>query len=231
MTNRSPAQVLDRQKKSQQNAMMLVVASTLLLLSCQSKKPDKTAGLEEAPAEIAAGLEPLPNTVLLATSKTVKVEPPKVDSSKAGHGQPPARACADTTVLWVQVEYPITVCYPPDISQGIESANSPQAGSGITTRQSGDSVHEYKLSSLAGKRFVSSLFCKATSGPWIAEVTEVIQCSEAIWFDLRILGIGQNVHYSWSGSFNNAPAELHIIGEPVFRSSSRSPCSGLTQCQ
>src|SRR5688500_9145773 len=72
----------------------------VLFLSCQtsSRLPQ-----EEAPAEIATGLAILPNTVLLATAKSVVAGKPSQPGTPDGSGVAlPAISCSVTKAWWVQ---------------------------------------------------------------------------------------------------------------------------------
>jgi|GEM_PF-6544285 len=202
---------------------LFAVAAVFFLSTCKAKQADRIASLPEAPPEIAAGLEALPNTVLLATSKNVKADLKTVD------GQVALVSCSSITVSWVQVTYPITVCNPPNFAAVERAVTSQPAGAEAT---SNTPQKEYKLSAHAQQRFANPFWCRQHSGPWIAEITEVTSCSTGVppRFDLVILGIGQNVHYSWYGSFNNIPSDIAVIGQPFVRSSSRFPCSHLSNC-
>ena len=207
-----------------QRALLLTTA--VLLGSCTNRSTNRIAHLDEAPADIVKELDTLPNTVLLATSRTVNAK------DHAPPAPPTAlKSCSTTTVYWVQVTYPITVCYPPSFS-AIESAATVPAvnNSGATHRSI--ATHEYKLSGVAEQKFVSPWWCKRQAGPWIAEITERDSCSSGSTreYHLQILGIGQNVQYSWVGSLADTPSDLPTIGEPFVRNVSSLPCNAASTC-
>lgn len=202
---------------------LLAVAAVFFLSTCQARQPDRIASLPEAPPEVAASLEALPNTELLATSRNVNADLKISDAPVA------LKACSSITVSWVQVTYPITVCNPPNLARVERAVTSKPARAEAT---SSAPPKEYKLSALAQTKFANPFWCRQHSGPWIAEITEVESCSAGVpsRFDLVILGIGQNVHYSWYGSFNDIPSDIAVIGQPSVKRSSRFPCSHLSNC-
>jgi len=129
----------------------------------------------------------------------------------------------------VQIFYPITVCYPPDFINGVESVYE-AADDQPSIQLQRSAFREYRLSSFAGKRLHRPMWCRRHSGPWVAAITENIDCSNNSHFELTILGIGSNVHYSWWGALEDVPSEISVVGEFNLKGSYRTPCGSLSTC-
>lgn len=147
-----------------------------------------------------------------------------------------AKACATKTTYWVQVTYPITVCYPPDIviggvfTQGRKAADS--IGGIITTE--GTVREMVSTRTIAG---FNPLWCKTKYGPWIAELTDTENCDNACGegshtWTMEILGVQGNLSWIWNGTIDNRPQEVQFIGQPWVRSTATIDCRpfDLTQC-
>ena len=144
------------------------------------------------------------------------------------------KTCATTTTYWVQVIYPVTICYPPDIV----------IGGGIFTqgRKAPDSIasiisSEGTLTEALSTRTINPLWCKTRYGPWIAEITDTELCDNScgegshIW-TMKILGVQDNISWLWFGGMQGRPQEVTYIGEPWVRSTSTIDCrpGDLTNC-
>lgn len=148
------------------------------------------------------------------------------------------KRCATKTIYWVQVTYPVTVCFPPDIIvNGSNAVFAKSAG--------GDSIHslitsERPVTTMISKRSLfgyNRLFCKTYGGPWIAEITDEEQCDNSCGegshrFTLKILGVQETLVWTWWGSMAGRPQEVHFIGEPWIRNQATIDCnlSDLTNC-
>ena len=86
-------------------------AASLILLAltmCQCNDDDRVGDLEELPEEIAANLKVVLNTDLLISMPPFEVRKPVATATP--------KNCASTEHSYVQVIFPITICYPPDFS-------------------------------------------------------------------------------------------------------------------
>ncbi len=146
------------------------------------------------------------------------------------------KACATKTTYWVQVTYPVTVCYPPDIVIGgvfTQGRNAPDSIASIITA-------EGMMKEMVTTRTINGfnpLWCKTKYGPWIAEITDTEQCDNScgegshIW-TMEILGSQGNLTWMWNGGMNDRPQEVQFIGQPWVRSTVSIDCKpfDLTEC-
>lgn len=146
------------------------------------------------------------------------------------------RACATKTVYWVQVTYPVTICYPPDIIIG-----------GVLTqgRIARDSIpaiiaSEATLTEMVSTRTINGinpLWCKTKYGPWIAEITDTENCDNSCGegshtWTMQILGVQGNISWLWFGTMEGRPQDVQYIGEPWVRATTTIDCKpfDMTNC-
>lgn len=146
------------------------------------------------------------------------------------------KACATKTVYWVQVTYPVTVCYPPDIIIGGVLTQGRYAPDSIASIISTEGTVKEMVSSRTINGF-NPLWCKTKYGPWIAELTDTESCTSCgegshTWV-MEILGSQGNLTWMWNGTINNRPPEVQFIGQPWVRSAVQTDCRpwDKTECQ
>jgi hypothetical protein len=138
------------------------------------------------------------------------------------------RACATKTIYWVQVTYPVTICYPPDIVIGgmlTQLRTAPDSIPGIITS-------EGALTEMISTRSVngfSPLWCKTKYGPWIAEITETENSDNCCGkgshtWTMQILGVQGNISWLWHGTMQDRPQDVQYIGEPWVRATTTIDC-------
>ena len=144
------------------------------------------------------------------------------------------RFCATTTVYWVQVTYPITICNPPDFSNDVVLAKRQQQDSAIARVMTAEVSHAVSKSRFAD---FTRLFCRTHGGPWFAEITDMEMCDNSCGegthrFTMTILGVPQQLSWLWWDSMDNHPQEVQFIGQPFVRGTSVIDCNpgDLTDC-
>jgi hypothetical protein len=212
---------------------ILQIAPIILLALTVSQCDDDNLQreLEELPKEIAAHLKRAPNTDLL-------ISLPPFEVKKPGVGQVPHedKNCSTTEHSYVQVIYPITICYPPDFStNGLLKEFRVGSDRAKPLPPPAGETQVYKLSSFGGKAFQSPLFCIQKGGPWLASVKKEKTCIDTIEFNLTILGVPacpECPTFKWFDSLDNHPPELHLILPLSDTTISYGDCdlTDLTQC-
>lgn len=144
------------------------------------------------------------------------------------------KACATVTVHWVQVTYPVTVCYPPnyptEFTQGRKATDS------IPGIVSAEGTRREMISTRTINGF-NPLFCKTKYGPWIAELVDKENCDSPCGegthtWTMNILGVHGNLSWTWDGTMQDRPQEVQFIGQPWVKDSYSIDCdlSDLTNC-
>jgi hypothetical protein len=212
----------------------LLAAPLLLALAASQcpKRGDDLSRLGELPPEVAARLKRVPNTELLISMPPVAVGKPLV--------RPDKKFCGSANRSFVQLTYPITICYPPSYPDAgilVEHRGpakspttpplSPESGAGRTL--------SFKLSSFAGETSPLQRRCVQKWGPWLATVVEEDPCSGPITFTLTILGVPpcpECPQFVWYDKFDNHPQELNLILPLVDTQHSEIDCDpgDLTNC-
>jgi len=186
---------------------------------------DDVRRLDEVPPEIAAHLHKVPNTDLLIS------EPPLTALNPGALPPlPEKKFCASSFDSFVQVLFPITICYPLGFPEnGILTVQSPASSS---SRQAASAAtRSYKLSTFEGKAFTFPLRCIQKSGPWLAKVVEEEQCTrQPNKFTLTILGIPpcpQCPEFKWSGTLDQRPGGFTLIPPLVDTKETVNDCDPL----
>jgi hypothetical protein len=146
------------------------------------------------------------------------------------------KACATKTTWWVQVTYPVTICYPPDIIIGgvlTQGKKAPDSISGIIMAE-GTAKEMVSTRTING---FNPLWCKTKYGPWIAEITDTENCDNScgegshLW-TLEILGSQGSLFWTWNGTMDGRPQEVQFIGQPWVRNSISIDCRpfDMTSC-
>jgi hypothetical protein len=155
--------------------------------------------------------------------------------------QPPPpcpRLCGSTTIYWVQVIYPITICNPPDFSNSVLASYKLRSQDSLIARISSSAP----VTRMVSKKLVGGykrLYCKTMSGPWIAEIEEKEMCDNSCGvgtrrFSMTILGVPEkSPPWVWWDSMDNHPQDVKFVGQPWIRSVSMTDCdpSDLTDCK
>jgi hypothetical protein len=146
------------------------------------------------------------------------------------------RACATKTIYWVQVTYPVTICYPPDIIiSGVltQGRSAPDSIPGII-RSEGTLTETLNMRSANG---ILPYWCKTRYGPWIAEITDTENCDNSCGegshtWTMQILGVQGNISWLWNGTMQDRPQDVQYIGEPWVRATTTIDCRpfDLTNC-
>ena len=206
----------------------LGIVILLLPLACK-----RTIHYSELPGAIAERLKSTGYAGVFIAGVN-EVDMTTVDTEKISLFCP--KACATKTTYWVQVTYPITICYPPDIVIG---------GELTTVKKAGDSIANIIAAEGALREMVSTrsvdginpLWCKTKYGPWIAEITDTENCDNSCGvgshtWTLQILGVQGNLFWMWNGTMEGRPQEVQFIGQPWIRSTVRIDCRpfDLTEC-
>jgi hypothetical protein len=146
------------------------------------------------------------------------------------------RACATRTTYWVQVTYPVTICYPPDIVIGGVFTQGRKAPDSIGNIITAEGTLREMVSTRAINGF-NPLWCKTKYGPWIAEITDTENCDNSCGegshtWTMQILGVQGNLSWIWNGTIDNRPQEVQFIGQPWVRSTFSIDCRpfDLTEC-
>jgi hypothetical protein len=187
----------------------LLCAASLILLAltmCQCNDDDRVGELEELPEEIAANLKVVPNTDLLISMPPFEVRKPVATATP--------KNCASTELSYVQVIFPITICYPPDFSTNGLLKEYRLAPDREPFPPPAGQTQTYTLSSFDGKALRNPLFCVQKGGPWLATISRTDPCFGPIEFNLAILGVPacpQCPAFRWFDDLDNHPPELHLI--------------------
>jgi hypothetical protein len=146
------------------------------------------------------------------------------------------KACATRTTYWVQVTYPVTICYPPDIVIGGVFTQGRKAPDSIGNIITAEGMLREMVSTRAVNGF-NPLWCKTKYGPWIAEITDTENCDNSCGegshtWTMQILGVQGNLSWMWNGTIENRPQEVQFIGQPWVRSTFSIDCRpfDLTEC-
>jgi hypothetical protein len=205
-----------------------VAGIVLLMLACK-KEPQ----LPELPASLTDSLVQVGTSdVFVSALKTIGPKP-----SIDGVDLRCVKKCAAIEIEWVQVTYPITVCFPPDFpTQNImtmyKEGQEPDSVAAIIASKT--SVTHQMNRRVGG---YNQLFCKRHGGPWIAEIQDQEQCGGGCGpgphkYSMTILGVQQNLYWEWWGTLDGRPQEVVFIGEPWPRGHSVVDCDpgDLTNC-
>ncbi len=146
------------------------------------------------------------------------------------------RACATKTIYWMQVTYPVTICFPPDIVVGgvlTQGRSAPDSIPDIITS-------EGTLTEMISTRTINGfnpLWCKTKYGPWIAEITDTENCDNSCGegshtWTMQILGVQGNISWLWHGTMQDRPQDVQYIGDPWVRATTTIDCRphDLTNC-
>jgi len=183
------------------------------LLGGCATSPGTIQNLPELPAEFAKDLA-LARTAPVLMTKPAAVAPTVAPLPPPGPIFAIARAC--TAIYEGYVIYPFTVCYPPtvlndDLVLSAAAAPAPPAG-GKTSIQP---VRYFKLSSHPLARIPGLWFCTVRGGPWFGHVEGQQFCNSnpnIRSFKADILGGPEPVVVVWSGTINDVPPPLNLLG-------------------
>ena len=186
------------------------------LLSGCAVTPNVVRDLPELPAQFAKDLAVARTAPVLMTRPAATTAPlvPPVAPQSAGTPLQlaPARAC--TAIYEGYVIYPITVCYPPtelDEALVLEVAEAAP----VTGKPPGTPVRYFKLSSHPRVRFGFPWFCTVRAGPWYGHVEGAQVCNanpNVRFFKAELLGAPEPVVVLWSGTLNDVPPPLNLLG-------------------
>jgi len=196
-----------------------VAGILLLMLACtnEAQHPELPAQLRDSLVQVGT------SDVFVSALKNIRPKP-----SMESAGLPCVKSCATTEILWVQVSYPITVCYPPDFpTQNIitmyKQGKEPDSLAAIIASKTPVS-HQVNTRIGAYNR----LFCKTHGGPWYAEIVDQELCSSCgpgpHKFSMTILGVQQNLYWEWWGTLDGRPQEVVFFGDPWLRGQSVLDC-------
>lgn len=206
---------------------LLIVVAVLATSACQ-KKPSYPE-LEKSSADSLKQTR-IPGVFVVGGHKAVP-RPPRDASLFC------PTSCATQRVYWVQVGYPVTICFPPDFSdlqvQGFSAPPHRPDSLNTLVQSKIPYTKQIRNSIIPGYR---SLFCRTYGGPWIAEIKEDPQCVSCgpakLRYMMTILGVPEQLSWSWWDSMDNHPQEVPFIGEPFVRSEASIDCdpTDLTHC-
>ena len=212
----------------------LLAAPLVLALTASQcpKRGDDLGRLAELPPEVAAQLKRVPNTELLISMPPAAVGKPLV--------RPERKSCGSSDRSFVQVTYPITICYPPSypdagvLVEHPSPARPPVTGAVSSDPDAGRTLH-FKLGSFVGEISPFQRHCVQKWGPWLATVVREDPCFGPIKFTLVILGIPpcpDCPEFVWYDKFENHPQEPHLILPMVDTVHSSIDCDpgDLTNC-
>jgi hypothetical protein len=192
------------------------VASVILLLLATSHRAGNQG---ELPGEIAANLKVVPNTDLLISMPPFETKQPTVVAA--------SKPCSTVQFSYVQVIYPITICYPPYFPTiGILKEYALAPGQAPLPPPAGQ-TQTYTLSSFKGEALTTPLFCLQKGGPWLASIIRFDPCSGPTKFVLTILGVPacpECPTFSWYDDLDNHPPELNLIMPLVNTTTSYISC-------
>ena len=194
---------------SVRNALSAVVVCGLFC-GCATT-PSAIQNLPELPAEFAKDLALARTAPVLMTKSATTA--PTLPPSPPGQIFAIARAC--TAIYEGYVIYPFTVCYPPTVLNDglvLYAAEAPAPGGGKTSIQP---VGYFKLSSHPLARIPGLWFCTVRGGPWYGHVEGQQFCNSnpnIRSFKADILGGPEPVVVVWSGTINDVPPPLNLLG-------------------
>lgn len=207
----------------------LGIIMLLFPLACK-----RTIHYSELPSDVAQRLRPTSYPgVLIAGMHEVKVA---AETRTATNSMLCPKACATKTTYWVQVTYPVTICYPPDIVIGGVFTQGRQAADSIGSIIMAEGTLREMVSANAVNK-INPLWCKTKYGPWIAELTDTENCDNSCGegshtWTMQILGVQGNISWLWTGSIDNRPQDVQFIGQPWVRNTATIDCRpwDMTNC-
>jgi hypothetical protein len=207
---------------------ILLVVGTLATSVCRKSETD----LEELPKDIAATLQRVPNSDMFISVPPVptKAPPTKNQKTAAPAVKTLAPSCQSTHKYFIQVTYPVTVCSSVRDLSSVLTAYDAAMSPGSKSRTD---IKTYKLSSFQGKPLLTSVFCHVRSGPWLATIVKVLNCSAQGSCQMS-LGIPSSPVFLWGGQScesQNRPQEVNYIEPLVEAGTSRSPCNPKNTCE
>ena len=170
----------------------------------RSKKPSEqevTASLPELPQADLAKLKQVPRTQILATSEVQLPAPAPPESESAVH--PNCAADASEIDYSAEVNYPITVCNPPN---GVPVGTIP--GPSAPTHKLDSSKLSAEQKAVAGQSATAQLWwCHQHNGPWQAYLSSVRGCSGVCGPQnvLTLTNAPNLVTFHWAGSPGEVP--------------------------
>ena len=180
------------------------------LLSGCAVTPDAIRGLPELPSEFAKDLAVARTAPVLMTKPAATA--PTLEPRPAGPIFAIARAC--TAIYEGYVLYPIAVCYPPTALYGTLDVGAVEAPA-PADRTAALPVRYFKLSSHPQARIGGPWFCVVRSGPWFGHVEGQQICGvdpNVRLFKADILGAPEPMVVFWSGTLNDVPPPLNLLG-------------------
>ncbi len=147
------------------------------------------------------------------------------------------KACATITTYWVQVTYPVTICYPPDIITGGVFTQGKKASDSIASIVKSEGTLTEKISDRSIDGVLPPFWCKTKYGPWIAEITDTENCDNSCGegshtWTMKILGVQGNISWVWFGTMQDRPQDVQYVGQPWIRNVATIDCRpfDMTNC-
>lgn len=208
----------------------------LLILQCTPAN-DTLSELPELPSEFVDNLAPSTTAPVLMTNLSQPApEKPQIKDSIALLA--PGKSCV--RLYWVQVIYPITICYPPNelfddlvaqASLPSKSKSNPKDEQQLITPQK---AKFYKLSSFHNVNFSIPYWCTVHGGPWYGIIEETTSCSPGIpnMYKFFLVGVPEPIVVTWHGELGDfpLPPSMQIIDTSDMFSESCTCCGSLKLC-
>jgi hypothetical protein len=156
--------------------------------------------------------------------------PPPIKRRSTGTTLPltPARSC--TALYDGYVVYPIAVCYPPnELNDTLILTAARVAPS--TGKPMIPPIRYFKLTSHPRVRSGLPWFCTLRGGPWYAHVEGARTCNtnpNVRSFKASIIGAPQPVVVYWSGTLNDVPPPLNLLG--ILQTGEQCVCCSGSMC-